>query len=46
MGLLWEMEAPVAVAVVWLGSARSVKTVVKARSEAPVVLWVSPLDQW
>jgi hypothetical protein len=39
MGRLWEMEVP----VVRLGS---VKTTVKAQSEVPVVLGVSPVDQW
>jgi hypothetical protein len=42
MGRLWEMEVP----VVRLGSVRSVKTTVKAQSEVPVVLGVSPVDQW
>jgi hypothetical protein len=45
-GRLREMEAPVEVAMVRLGSARLVKTMVKAQSEAPVVLRVSPVDQW
>jgi hypothetical protein len=46
MGLLREMEALVAAVVVWLGSARSVKMVVKAWSKALVVPGVGPLDQW
>jgi hypothetical protein len=38
------MEALVVVVVVWLGSERLVKTAVKAKSEAPVVLRVGPVD--
>jgi hypothetical protein len=41
-GRLQEMEVPMAAVVVWLGSVTSVKMAVKARSEAAVVLGVSP----
>jgi hypothetical protein len=43
--LRW-MEALVEVVAAWLGSARSVKVALMARSEALVVPGVSPLDQW
>jgi hypothetical protein len=44
---LWWMGASTATVVeVWPGSVRSVKAVVMALSEAPVVLGVGPLDQW
>jgi hypothetical protein len=45
-GRLQRMEVPVVAVVVWQGSARSMKVVVMALSEAPVVLGVGPLDQW
>jgi hypothetical protein len=46
MRQLWWMKALVAAVVVRLGSARLVKAAVTARSEVPVVLGVSPVDQW
>jgi hypothetical protein len=45
-GRLQEMEAPVAAIVVWLGLARSVRLAVLFQFVAPVVLGVSPMDEW